>query len=137
MPTQYGATGVGRIGVDRRRTRARSVPTGWETKQGEVSGQELEFENGYRVLAVTIPGLKATIKGLDAWKSTMANLEQWTAVVREWIHSEEANMRGKIAATWEMGAKPPAAAEAQALEKKVDMLADAVAKLTEALSQTR
>jgi hypothetical protein len=53
----YGTTGPGRLGIDRRRTRAKSIPTGWETRQGEVTGQELEFENGYRVLAVTVPGL--------------------------------------------------------------------------------
>lgn len=138
MVPAYGRSGVGRVGPDRRRTRARSVPTGWQTEQGEVTGQELEFENGYRVLAVTIPGLKATIKGADAWKAWMQHLDQCSAVIREWIDSEERNHKGRT-----VEAKPEEVSAAlgdteqrlNAMESKIDKVTNNLDRLIEAISQ--
>lgn len=131
MATTYGKSGVGRLGIDRRRTRARSTPTGWETIQGEVTGQELEFENGYRVLSVTIPGLKATIKGLDAWAAFLKHWAQVSAVVQEWITSEEKNHKGRSVEG--EGAEP--AGRMEALEQKVNTLTSNLDRLIEAISQ--
>jgi hypothetical protein len=67
----------------------RSTPTGWLQERGDVRAQELEFDNGYRVLAVQVLGQKAVIKGAGPWKDFINHNEDVISLVQEWLNGVE------------------------------------------------
>lgn len=73
----------------------RSKPTGWETKSGDTTLQELKFSNGYVVMALNVPRQKAVIKGPEAALGFLEAIKRGEveACISEWLEhlSKELN----------------------------------------------
>lgn len=77
----HGKRNVGNEGTEK------SQATGWSLRKGLANGQELQFPNGYTVLAIQIEGQKSLIKGPQAWLNLLKAMEAGDiqAVVNDWL----------------------------------------------------
>lgn len=67
----------------------RSTPTGYAQEEGDVRAQELQFDNGYKVLAIQVLGQKAFIKGAGPWRDFIDRSGSVVKLVKEWLHHVE------------------------------------------------
>ena len=125
-------------------TGERSTPTGWVTKKENVGGQELEFGNGYRVLAVQVEGQKAVIKGPEAWLNWYRAMEAHhiQSVVGEWLERLAKESSSTPAAKEAHRAvaetkERPSDDRVDALEAKVTGLEAGVGEILSLLKQTK
>jgi len=88
--------GIGPRGRRQQGPIERSQPTGWTAKHGEISVQELEFSNGYVVMALQIPGQKGIIKGPEAALGLLEAIKsgEAEACISEWLEHVSKGLKG-------------------------------------------
>ncbi len=67
----------------------RSRPTGYSEEEGDVRAQELQFDNGYKVLAIQVLGQKAFIKGAGPWRDFTGRIDSVKKLVSNWLSHVE------------------------------------------------
>lgn len=88
---------AGQGGISPSAGRGRSTPTGYSLEEGDVTGQELQFDNGYKVFAIQVRGQKAVIKGPGPWKDFVESGESVDRLVNQWLaHMQERHPNEKV-----------------------------------------
>lgn len=111
----------------------RSSPTGRNFDAGEVLGAELQFSNGYKVLAVQIKGQKAVIKGPEAWLNFYKAMKDGTVqdVVGKWLDMLAKDSHNETVTSQASEAKPhePEPDRVEALEQDVTSLKEGMEQI--------
>lgn len=107
------------------RNDGRSTPTGWLREKGDVRAEELQFDNGYRVLAIQVMGQKAVIKGAAPWRSFIEHENVVRDLVSEWL---------KTAETFEKKPEKTPAVQTRPMKSRMDQIESALQGMIQTVS---